>query len=538
MKTRKMNGGSFAAIVLQILRQNRRLMGLILLAFCLMVPISIIFIPSSAEFYSYGDGNLQTILTMYRMTLIFLYFFGAILPFILYSWLFRRSALDVYYSFPVSREKLYASHLTASFLIVYLPFFISLTLGSVLTILMKDFPREILLLAGELLLKGIIILPVVALPSVLMIIFSTGLFDAVMYTIIFYLTPYALGVVLTRLQDLYFFVGERFTDTPFFHFLQLPTLVFTFFYGRGNTENYVSIGIWLILSLLVLVLCSRLFRKKKAESAGNPEHVPVIVPIFTNFFAYLCLIGLVTMGRTGTIRDELRYLFFIFALGLALYFAFDMVRKRGKTRFVRMAISYVGIFILSLTTIFLFKGPISEYYADKEMHALAMASDKNPYYFIVDPSVFEAKASLLVDKDPKKDEIMSALKLFLRRRYLQGHLMKAEDPEIRSLLLDIVETKFRESRNGFFRRGIFTPSDGKYRNYNSYELPVDDTAQKVLKAAYGGMKDIDEYLINGGIYLTILKMEKGRMREVFEIRISPKAAIPLLQSIVSPDRLR
>lgn len=341
-----------------LLRQYRAFVLLYFVIALLASPVSLLlrfFAAYNSEFaYSYGAYfDLAQIGLAAVMV-----GFSILTPFVVFSFLFNKPNLDTYFSLPIKREKLFLKHFAFGWLLQAVPVTVSHLLGFVIirvTVPLlsaaqapENYKLSAFLLTTLMLLMGSLFL---MMPSMLAILFTPNLFNAIIYAGVLQILP----VVLSYVRDTYFMSYYGFTmlrekpDTPLIIFQAKYVEAFS---EPNKIKDPLYIVFMLIAGIALLFLSMWLFKNRKAERTNSNDMVKGFYPFMITFFGILILLTVLGSSYYDIFGSEKWYFqtgfVLLFFMGFALYLAVQMIRRHGMPHIGKTIVSYLIIFVVSV----------------------------------------------------------------------------------------------------------------------------------------------------------------------------------------------
>ncbi|MFQ9516097.1 MAG: hypothetical protein ACLRZ9_09740 [Eubacterium sp.] len=298
------------------------------------------------EYYIDGVGDLGEYLpgTFFAAVVIL---FSTILAIMAFSYMHNKRAVDFFGSFPVSRRTLFFSRFMAVMTASIIPMLVFGTMGALLTlsdvVMIKVFK-----------VIGIILLGIIG--NVSFIAFISLCCGTVVDVIISYVVisaVYPISVVLcyTFPKSIIPGLSEGY----------LPNSVFTLFcpvaapfVAAFSTEKALHIAWWIILSVLLVVSCSILCKKRKAETAQNAFAFAAVEIVIKFIACFTAGIGAGwVFSYLGQEYDSVKaqYLWFVIGLILGIMVAnilLHLIFHRGLSKYKKSLVECGAIFAVSM----------------------------------------------------------------------------------------------------------------------------------------------------------------------------------------------
>lgn len=219
------------------------------------------------------------------ISIVILLFFGVLLaiitPFIIYTYLTSKKAVDVYHALPIKRTDLFLTNNLSSYLLVIIPFAIAYFSGYLFgdlfgyyvttTMYLRFFAYAALLIAIQ--------------SFTIFVIMNTGtLSDSFIHTGIVFLIPFVIYAATNTFSDYIFAVSSISTNT-----LKVLSPVYTIFSFLDLNQSVSLLSIfWILVYLFVTCFSLRLYNSRKSEKSEVPFVNNYYFPIVTGVF--VCLV--------------------------------------------------------------------------------------------------------------------------------------------------------------------------------------------------------------------------------------------------------
>lgn len=354
-----------------LLRQYRAYVMLYAIAYLVVYPVALYLqrLQDAAYGYSYSSYDSYALnLAPLTVTTIIV---AAITPFIVLRFLYSKPTMDTYFSIPISRTKLFLKHFVFGWLMILVPLLVSHLLGYLIHLnvvtqqVSQAAPYTLPVFLGQaaLLAAGSLIL---LMPSTLAILFTTNLFNGMLYAAVLHFLPLAIRVVWNLFARN--FIGfTKISSAAFSE--ELPWIEFHEVYVRAFADHkeisfVLPLLIWFVIAIGLVAISMRLFNDHRVDRTDSAYMVKGFYPVIISLFGGLLLIGV--MGSNNEISYYSPEVFsrtsFImtFLLGFIVYFIVQIIRNHGVPKLFRTILAYVLIFAVSLGLTWLMTGVVRE----------------------------------------------------------------------------------------------------------------------------------------------------------------------------------
>lgn len=279
----------------------------------------------------------------------------ALVPFITQHYLTSKKAVDVYHSLPISRKDLFITQWVTGIVIALVPFALNYIagyfIGSIGGMLV---PNNLL----SSFFIYVILMIAIQIPNHFVIMNTGTVANSLVHSLILFAAPFIAYGALAVFVEVFIY-GLSSIDIDVLNFLS-PTYALyrlkTMDVGTGYVFGVCAY--WAVLSTIFLILCLRLYQKRKSERSETPFTTNLYFPLVVSLFTSLCLVamtGLFTSFSSYTYSMNLEKFLSIETLMIPLMITFimyvilDIFRNRSTKNFLKAAISYLKIAVVTLS---------------------------------------------------------------------------------------------------------------------------------------------------------------------------------------------
>ncbi len=298
------------------------------------------------------------------------FFCGIIIAVNNFSYLYKKSQVDMIYSLPIKRRHKFLSDYFAGLTIYILPFIIACIIanliifsGGICVNELKELIQEEnifpFIFQGELL--ALIVMTMLYTLSVLVLCCCGTLFESTMNIFMINgLIPGAIAVIAAMFFANLYGVQIFETIVPMLGYTSpIGAMIYGVYILEDSavfySENLICInaatyGKWILFLMLFtaiyFTISMFLYEKRKAEDVSKPYVYKML---------YYALITVIAMAISLIARYEISMIFPVIIFSLIVYMIFEVITNRGFKKihksFIRYAVTMVGIFILCVTAI-------------------------------------------------------------------------------------------------------------------------------------------------------------------------------------------
>lgn len=357
------------------LKQNKKILIIISILQLLGLPMLSVTLTAAAIYDSGDNGNISMI-SLGFFTLISLFCIGVsiicgiIIAVNNFSYLYKKSQVDMIYSLPIKRKYKFLSDYLSGLAVYLVPYIVACILSIAILLasgvcvermsgLLENNSFIALIIQGE--FAGLLIMTLLYTLTIFVLNCCGTLFESIINILIInILIPGLISVIATMFfADLY---GISIFNTV------LPVLGYTSPIGAGiylifllATNDYLYFdvlgclpasiyGKWIVFFLLfttaVFLLSMFLYMKRKAEDVSKP---------YVYKFLYYLVITSVLMAISLIARYDITTIVPVIVFSLIVYLIFEVITNRGFKKiyksFIRYAVTMVSILIVCIIAV-------------------------------------------------------------------------------------------------------------------------------------------------------------------------------------------
>lgn len=300
---------------------------------------------------AYNDTTLLSFMAFFIPVTMIL--FGCI-PFLFFNYLFSSRSVDTYHSLPIKRSDLFITLACAAFLFSVIPFTIAYTSGY----LVAYFTGLIPMASAHftLYIRLVIMFSTLTAISVLVIMNTGTISDALIYTGIISLLPFLAFTALNFFSLKYIFgFSSGITEfliltSPHFATIELLTRF------EGSYAPNIIASFWLLITIILTSVSICIYQKRQSEKSGHPFTNQFFFPSIASFFTGILLITFVSIwssldyAYTTVSIFNIRILLIPLLITLIIYILLSVIKNRSTKNMPRILKQYA---IISVTTLFI-----------------------------------------------------------------------------------------------------------------------------------------------------------------------------------------
>lgn len=370
-KTNKM----FLTNFMLSLKQNKKILIVISILQLLGLPMLSVTL-TAAAIYDAGDTGNISMISLGFFTMISLFCIGVsiicgiIIAINNFSYLYKKSQVDMIYSLPIKRKYKFLSDYLSGLAVYLVPYIVACILSIAILLasgvcvenmsgLLEDGSFIALVIQGE--FAGLLIMTLLYTLTIFVLNCCGTLFESIINILVInILIPGLIAVISTMFfADLY---GVSIFDTilpvlgytsPIGAGIYLISLLFTSEFLNSDVLGCLTLGVygkWIVFFLLftaaIFVLSMFLYMKRKAEDVSKP---------YVYKFLYYLVITSVLMAISLIARYDITTIIPVIIFSLIVYLIFEVITNRGFKKiyksFIRYAVTMVSILIVCIIAV-------------------------------------------------------------------------------------------------------------------------------------------------------------------------------------------
>lgn len=296
-------------------------------------------------------------------------FLGLLVPFVVLSFLYKKSDMDLYASLPIRSERLLDHHFLFGWCgMILLPLGLSYLLKFLLGLALFGPQASFQILSlGQFVDLGLFLLVgsfLFTLPALLSLLTTTNPLNGVLIALAFQMVlPAIFSQVLhfqsTLLGNLSYLSNRG--EAPFYYLCPHYCYLMPFARLSLSPKLLIALSVWSLIGLLLYFLCRSLVKRRPVERIGSSSMFRAFYPVCIAIFG---LIGLTLLnmslvpGMTWSALEHWNFFAFPAILGLVALLVVQITRYRGRPPILKTILAYVLLFICSLACTFAITGPI------------------------------------------------------------------------------------------------------------------------------------------------------------------------------------
>lgn len=364
---------------LHLLKQHRPIVILYFILCFAGSPLQLILAAlnriNEGYYYSGGSGEFyQATFLLFSFAIIM----AMVTPYITFSYLFSKSNLDTYFALPVSRTKLFSMQLLFTWLTHLVPILVANTstfigayvLNRLFGSELFPFTTQSLVTFGVTTLAFFLGSLILMIPSLLAILYTTSIFNALLYGGVLHVLPYIINFIWLQNIAQYFGYMRPLRDSmsiglgnslirilPHQNYASIFTSILheRELYITMRNHALITLAIHFAVAMVLVFLARYLYKKRKVERVHSST-------MFTGFYETIITVtgALLLSTILGDLFRSIRYnsnytsVVFVFFLGFAAYYIINIIRYHGLPKFFRTFLSYIGVFALAVVLTLLF----------------------------------------------------------------------------------------------------------------------------------------------------------------------------------------
>ena len=321
--------------------------------------------PMVSVFYAVNNMSMSFDKTTFEFSLYNTLFaaagiiFSVVISFINFSYMQKKTSVDWYFSFPMSRRSMFASKYLASLVMSIVPILFMTLLGALIRLYQVNF----YVLFTSFMMLVLAIVSNISFAALLSVCCGTTVDAIISYCVISIIYPMAWGLIYF-LPDMILpgYVSNNISVTLITALVPFVSQ-FAGIYAYMDSSDYsmyqtIHIVWWLIFIVLCMVGSFLLIRKRRAEMAQNAFAFSIPSFIIKVFAAVVSGIGLGLIFNSMGVKLDLFYLWFVLGAAIGVFscnFFLHIIYFRGAKGFlknlIQAAVSFVIVCVIYFSVI-------------------------------------------------------------------------------------------------------------------------------------------------------------------------------------------
>ncbi len=297
------------------------------------------------------------------ISLICATFIGVVIAFNNFSYLYKKSEVDMIYSLPINTKQRFLSDFFSGLLIYLVPYLFSSIFSFIINntghLISKNWDKDYGFLSNFSLIHyyiyGLLIMIMLYTITVFTLSCCGSIFEGVIYNIIVNISIPLIPIILIfiffdkvyGLNSESLMISNVIYSSPIGGLISLlrDSRLSDYFLGgiHYNFSNFflLWVTLYLINIIIYFVLTYYIYKKRKSEDVGNP----FTLKLFYHINLYIILISIISLFLKN------KYIIPAIILSAIIFIIFETITKRGFKTFLIPLVRYVSIFAISVVLV-------------------------------------------------------------------------------------------------------------------------------------------------------------------------------------------